>query len=56
MDAQEFYKQMKLIAEEHTDDEEVAHFKMDRLMCELLIDLGYEDGIEVFNEQSKYYA
>lgn len=38
------------------DDEELAHGSMDDLMCQLLIDLGYEDGIYIFNNTPKWYA
>lgn len=55
----EFAKRMaelhiKYIIEE--DDEEDAHREMDRLITNLLIDLGYEDGVLVFRETPKYYA
>ncbi len=33
-----------------------AHGEMDEAMCELLIDLGYGDGIEIFRQQEKFYS
>ena len=34
---------------------EEAHIQADRLMCELLTDLGYGEGIELFKRMEKYY-
>ena len=48
----ELYK--KYIIEK--DDEEYAHGHMDELICELLINLGYEDGVRVFYATPKWYA
>ena len=38
------------------DDEELAHGYMDDLICDLLINLGYEDGIKVFYATPKWYS
>lgn len=35
---------------------EEMHIDMDDLMCNLLIELGYGDGIEVFKNTNKWYA
>jgi hypothetical protein len=45
---------LKYIVEE--DDEEAAHIEMDRLIGNLLINLGYEDGVMIFRETPKWYA
>lgn len=37
-------------------NKEEAHIKMDDLMCEVLISLGYEEGIEVFDNTGKWYS
>ena len=37
-------------------DVEVAHYKADQLMCELLTELGYGEGVEIFKDMSKWYA
>ena len=37
-------------------DCETAHERMDDVMCGILIELGYEDGVKKFNEQTKWYA
>lgn len=55
----EFAKRMaelhvKYIIEE--DDNEDAHREMDRLITNILIDLGYEDGVMIFRETPKYYT
>ena len=35
---------------------EAAHIKADELMCEILIELGYEEGIKIFKRMEKYYV
>lgn len=35
---------------------EMAHIQADRLMCEVLTDLGYGEGIELFKKMEKYYV
>ena len=37
-------------------DEEDVHRAMDSIMCELLSDLGYGDGIDIFKYTPKWYA
>ena len=34
-------------------DEEVAHGMMDDIMCRVLRELGYGDGVDVFDKQDK---
>lgn len=38
------------------EDEEVCHIEMDNLICNMLIDLGYEDGVYIFEHTKKWYA
>ena len=46
-----------MIAEIATmQDEEVAHFKADGLLCHVLTQLGYGDGVKTFDEMGKWYA
>ena len=52
----EFSKRMRDIFVEYGEDEEVAHLKMDQLMSEVLIELGYGVGIALFNKQKKWYS
>lgn len=57
MNPQEFYKKMKRLRGNNDDyDEEATHKAMDNLMCEVLTELGYEDGVKVFKETYKWYA
>lgn len=37
-------------------DEEAAHIDADDLLCEVLVDLGYAEGVKVFNDAHKWYA
>lgn len=37
-------------------DTEVCHAKMDDLLCETLIKLGYFEGVKIFMEEGKWYA
>ena len=56
MNTKEFYENMRLIKEKYKNDPEVLHLEMDNLMCTLLKDLGYGDGIEVFNSCEIFYC
>ena len=51
-----FYDKMKSIQLSNKEDPEAVHSEMDNLMCDVLISLGYEDGIKIFKETKKYYA
>ena len=53
---EEFAAQMQLIRDKMGDDKEVAHGAMDDLMGRVLIELGYGDGIAIFEQQGKWYA
>lgn len=35
---------------------EDAHIKADELMCKILIELGYEEGVDLFKKMEKYYV
>lgn len=37
-------------------DTESAHATADDIMCELLRELGYEEGVEIFEQMEKWYA
>lgn len=55
----EFAERMKRIAENENNifiDQEDSHRAADDLMCELLYDLGYKKGIEIFEDMPKWYA
>lgn len=54
MKPKEFAERMRDINEiEFTDD---RHHAADELMCEVLNDLGYEEGVEIFENMNKWYA
>lgn len=38
-----------------TYDPKTAHIMADRIICELLEDLGYGDGVAIFREGDKWY-
>lgn len=37
-------------------DEEITHSEADGLMCDLLRELGYGEGVDVFEDMPKWYA
>ena len=37
-------------------DTECAHYKADKILCELLNSLGYQEVVEVYNDIYKLYA
>lgn len=53
MTPEEFEIKMK---ELQKNDTETSHRRMDGLMCELLEELGYEDGIQIFYDTYKWYS
>lgn len=53
---EEFYSKMKSLQNTSGDDPEKVHSEMDKLMCDVLCGLGYEDGIKIFKDTKKYYA
>ena len=53
---EEFAAQMQKIHETMGGDEEAAHRAMDDLMAKVLIELGYRDGVAIFDKQYKWYA
>lgn len=44
------------IKNDYNLDTEVAHIEMDELMCKVLIELGYDEGVEIFRTTDKWYA
>lgn len=55
MTKEEFYHEM-LALEETCVNEELFHIRADELMCKLLIELGYGQGVEVFLDTPKWYS
>ena len=55
----EFYERMNVIASGNDDyyhATEYGHIGMDNLMCEVLRQLGYEKGVEIFEKADKWYS
>lgn len=56
-DEKDFAEKMRAaeaIAE--TEDAELSHMEMDRLMCDLIKEIGYGEAVEVFDGAQKWYA
>ena len=58
MTPEEFKNRMLYLEQEYGngEDEEEFHKEADDLMCKVLEGLGYEDGIEIFNRNPKWYC
>lgn len=57
----EFEDRMREISTKVTDafvdyHEEEAHIDADELMCNVLKDLGYTKGVEIFEQMPKWYS
>lgn len=50
----EFAEKMRKI--DHDEDAENGHIKADALLMETLRALGYEEGVEIFENMTKWYA
>jgi hypothetical protein len=50
----EFYARMQNIADTISDPEG-AHRLADDLLCDVLMQLGYGDGVAVFEDMDKWY-
>lgn len=55
MTPEQFYTQMRAIQLDEDLSNDDQHERMDKLMCQLLSDLGYTDGIEIFKNTEKWY-
>lgn len=47
---------MRRLNKKYYDDPEEMHYYADMLMCELLTELGYNEGVEIFKEMPKWYS
>ena len=56
MTPEEFQIRMLKLHDNDDIDIEERHILMDKLMCDLLIDLGYWEGIHIFNNTEMWYA
>ena len=56
MTPEEFENEMAKLRFVKDDDLEGRHVAMDELMYNVLISLGYGDGVDIFNNTYKWYA
>lgn len=56
MTPEQFLEEMKEIFKANERDTEQDHSAADSLMCEVLTQLGYGDGVRVFEEADKWYS
>ena len=54
--ADKFAEEMREALQRYGDDEEIVHRIGDGLMCDLLRELGYGKGVDIFEDMSKWYA
>ena len=54
MTPEEFKKEMEEI--EQVGDGEIRHDFADTLLCEVLEELGYSEGVKIFKSMEKWYA
>ena len=54
MDPKDFYTEMVRIV--FTENEEIGHIHADELMCDILTQLGYGDGVKLFEQMEKWYS
>lgn len=53
---EEFKHEIEEIIETECGDEETSHVRMDELMCRVLTELGYGEGIILFENRPKCYT
>ncbi len=60
MTPEEFADKMRDIVEECNSsprcDAEDIHYDLDMCMCNLLRELGYDEGVDIFLAQERWYA
>ena len=60
MSPQEFETKMQALYDKHHmssgDSGELGHMEMDELLIECLQSLGYNEGCEIYNKVTKWYA
>ena len=57
MTPEKFAEEMRELSEECSHgDPELAHVRMDELMCKVLKTLGYGEGVDIFDNAHKWYA
>lgn len=53
---EEFAEKMNEINNNPDYNEEDAHIDADNLMCDILKEFGYEEGVNVFYKMDKWYS
>lgn len=56
MTPKEFANKMQSLIDRLEDDIEGCHAEADYLLCLALKELGYEEGVKLFEEMTKWYA
>ena len=56
MKPKEFRNEMIVLSEMYPNDPEAFHYYADELLCALLRELGYGEGIDVFDAAGKWYS
>jgi hypothetical protein len=56
MTPEEFAAAMEQVFWDLAYDIEAAHWEADRLLCKMLRELGYDEGVDVFEEVKKFYS
>ena len=56
MSPAEFVKALRAVAVECRGDTENLHCEADDLLCRVLTELGYGEGVEIFKKLDKWYA
>lgn len=56
INAEEFAKQMKELENKYGTDREALHSKMDELMCKVLTEQGFGEGIKIFEDSDIWYC
>ena len=54
IDKESYITQLRELQE--SDDTESAHVQADRILCDILLQLGYTDIIEEYHQIGKWYA
>ena len=51
-----YLNEMYTLVKMSQDDPEVAHYRADNILCEVLIELGYDELVGIFNIIRKWYS
>jgi len=54
MDREEAIAQLK--EQQNSGDKEIAHIEADKILCNLLVSLGYADVVEEWDKVGKWYS